>query len=110
MGFVDIVFRWTANPYIQFSLKIVCSWIANHEQTTSPLFATCQVVKSFIGEAAYVRKVVGAATIGARGCESLFLPVTKVMFLFLQDASRATRTRELTGYQRLKHTTGNLVN
>ena len=52
--------------------------MANHEQTTSPLFATCQVVKSFIGEAAYVRKVVGAATIGAGGCESRFLPVTKL--------------------------------
>ena len=67
-------------------------------------------MKSFIGEAAYVRKVVGAATIGARGCDSLFLPVTKVMFLFLQDASRATRKRALTGYQRLKHTTDHLVN
>ena len=61
-------------------------------------------------KAACVRNLAGAATIGARGCESLFLPVTKVMFLFLQDASRATRTRALTGYQRFKHATGNLVN
>ena len=67
-------------------------------------------MKSFIGEAACVRNLAGAATIGARGCDSLFLPVTKVMFLFLQDASRATRTRASTGYQRFKHATGNLVN
>ena len=64
----------------------------------------------FIGEAACVRTLDGAATRGAERCDSSFLPVTKVMFLFLQDASRATRTRALTGYQRLKHTTGKLVN
>ena len=67
-------------------------------------------MKIFIGEAACVRNLAGAATRGAERCDSSFLPVTKVMFLFLQDASRATRTRALTGYQRLKHTTGNLVN
>ena len=67
-------------------------------------------MKSFIGEAACVRNLAGAATIGAERCDSSFLPVTKVMFLFLQDASRTTRTRASTGYQRFKHTTGNLVN
>ena len=32
--------------------------------------------------AAYVRKVVGAATIGADGCDSRFLPVTKLCSCF----------------------------
>ena len=67
-------------------------------------------MKSFIGEAACVRNLAGAATIGARGCESLFLPVTQVKSHIFIWRIGATRTRELTGYQRLKHTTGNLVN
>ena len=67
-------------------------------------------MKSFIGIAACVRNLAGAAVRGAERCDSSFLPVTKVMFLFLQDASRATQTRELAGYQRFKHATGNLVN
>ena len=61
-------------------------------------------------KAACVRNLAGAAMTGAERCDSSFLPVTKVMFLFLQDASRATRKRALTGYQRLKHTTDHLVN